>query len=375
MRLLFVLAYYHPYIGGAESVFRQLTAELARRGHAVRVLTTALPGAPAHEELDGVAVTRVATPRRGDRHFFSLLSLPAAAAAARAADVVHTAPYNGALPAFLGARLAGRPVVFTALEVLGRRWATVEPRPLHAAAYRLVEAAVMRLPYDRYAAISRATLADALAAGAPAARSRVIYCGVDPLFRPGPAEGLLRRRMGLPAGAPLFVYFGRPGITKGVEVLLRAMPALLRAVPEAHLALILAREPAAQRARLAAMAAELGGGQTQLLEPLPSRAELARHLRDADCVVVPSLTEGFGLSAAEACALGLPVVATTAGALPEVVGGRHVLVPPGCPQALAEGMARAARGRYDQPGAPRQFSYSLMADAYEELYREVAPCA
>ncbi|MFD0814195.1 glycosyltransferase family 4 protein [Amycolatopsis umgeniensis] len=67
-----------------------------------------------------------------------------------------------------------------------------------------------------------------------------------------------------------------------------------------------------------------------------SDVNLAELLCSAEIVCVPSLFEGFSLPAAEAMACGTPVVATTAGALPEVVGDAGVLVPPGDPGALAD---------------------------------------
>ncbi|MCB4800367.1 glycosyltransferase, partial [Tamlana sp. PT2-4] len=67
--------------------------------------------------------------------------------------------------------------------------------------------------------------------------------------------------------------------------------------------------------------------------------ELAALLGSAEIAAVPSLYEGFSLPAVEAMACGTPLVASRAGAIPEVVGDAGVLVPPGDGEQLAAALA------------------------------------
>ena len=64
--------------------------------------------------------------------------------------------------------------------------------------------------------------------------------------------------------------------------------------------------------------------------------DFARYYAEATMAVIPSLYEGFGMPAGEAMACGVPVISTSGGALPEVVGKAGVLVPPGDSGALEE---------------------------------------
>jgi len=94
---------------------------------------------------------------------------------------------------------------------------------------------------------------------------------------------------------------------------------------------------------------------------------------------VPSLYEGFGLPAAEAMACGTPVISTTGGALPEVVGNAGMLVPPGRADALAvtikqllndeqaqRHMSEAGRKRVEE-----NFNWEQAARKTLEVYQEV----
>ncbi|MCF8110310.1 MAG: glycosyltransferase family 4 protein [Desulfobacteraceae bacterium] len=70
-----------------------------------------------------------------------------------------------------------------------------------------------------------------------------------------------------------------------------------------------------------------------------SYAEFVHQYARATMAVVPSVYEGFGLPAGEAMACAVPVISTTGGALPEVVGDAGVLVPPADPAALEQAVA------------------------------------
>lgn len=77
-----------------------------------------------------------------------------------------------------------------------------------------------------------------------------------------------------------------------------------------------------------------------------SHEEFVRQYARATMAVVPSVYEGFGLPAGEAMACGVPVISTTGGALPEVVGDAGILVPPGDSDALENSILRLL----DNPG-------------------------
>ncbi len=107
--------------------------------------------------------------------------------------------------------------------------------------------------------------------------------------------------------------------------------------------------------------------------------EFVQHYARATVAVVPSVYEGFGLPVGEAMACGVPVISTTGGALPEVVGNAGILVPPADHMALADAMRgilkdsnRAAElGMAGYRRVQAQFTWSRAAEKTVDAYREV----
>lgn len=110
-----------------------------------------------------------------------------------------------------------------------------------------------------------------------------------------------------------------------------------------------------------------------------SDADHADLLAGASVLAYPSLYEGFGHPPFEAMAAGVPVVTTTAGSLPEVIGDAAEFVPPGDDAALADALTRvltdgALRAELVARGRVRAnaFPWSTAIDNFVDLYRHVA---
>jgi len=107
--------------------------------------------------------------------------------------------------------------------------------------------------------------------------------------------------------------------------------------------------------------------------------EFVRQYAMAAMAVVPSVYEGFGLPAGEAMACGVPVISTTGGALPEVVGDAGILVPPAdhlllgeAIKALLDSPERADElGQAGYKRVQDNFTWKRAAEKTVEAYREV----
>jgi len=364
LQVLFVLEYYYPHVGGVETLFQSLVDGLQERGVQCSILTQQFqPDLPAREHAEsGAYIRRIRVP---NRYFFTFIAFFHALGLARKVNVLHTTSYNAALPAFFAGLLFRRPVLITFHEAWGRLWFKLPFQSrIGAWGHYLFEQLLLKLPFRYFIGVSRATSCRLAEEGVSTKRIHTIYNGLDYSAYPGPPEGQ-------PPVAPpnfTYTYFGRIGISKGLDQLLPAAKRLAMAYPESTLQLIVPDEPASMRQWLGATVERLELTAQVTIRSSLSKADLRDVLRASDWVVIPSYSEGFCFAAAEVVAMGIPVVHSGQGALPEVVSGYFAEAEGPDHQSLFRALKKAAEGSWTyRPFRPFPLADSVAA--YQELYQ------
>lgn len=188
-------------------------------------------------------------------------------------------------------------------------------------------------------------------------------------------EGAPRSDVGK-AGAPTIISIGNLRPEKGHETLLRAFVLVRRMVPDARLLIV---GEGSERGSLEALRTQLGlGPEVQLLG---TTEDIWPLLASSHVFALPSIVEQLGISAMEAMAAGLPVVASDVGGVSEIVshGVTGLLVPPRNERALSSGLlellldpgSAEAMGDRAQESV-RDMTMEKMSAEYMALYRRLA---
>lgn len=325
---------YDP-IGGMQNHLASLSRCLDDLGVEQTVLTSRLGGPTGRSPIGRHgSVRRVGLPMRRLRQLWALCAVPYALRPSRRVDLVHAhqgEDVGTLLLAMLAARVHRAPLVVTLHCCVGH---TVAGRSLRAVVLRRVGGAVERAALRRASAVvvlAARTASFVRADGVAPERIRTIPSGFEPrvFAEPfvDPFPEVARPRVG---------YVGRLAPQKRAELVVEAFGRL--------------RQPAA-------LLVVGDGPDRELVDATvaasPVRDRIVRHgfvehervpavLRSLDVLVLPSAYEELGSVLVEALAVGLPVVATNVGGIPEVV--RHevtgLLVEPGDVQGIAEAVDR-----------------------------------
>jgi D-inositol-3-phosphate glycosyltransferase len=204
---------------------------------------------------------------------------------------------------------------------------------------------------------------EVIAGGVPAEK---VYVRGNGFPEPPPPDNRdVRARIGVPSGAPLVLYVGRIAAGKGLEHLAAAA----RALDDIHVAVVGPDD------RHGAAASLNGAERVHVLAPTAS-APFDLY-RAADVFVLPSESESFGMVAAEAAAVGTPVVVTDRCGIAGFFRDGEALVVPHDRRALVDAIERIVRddvlrAQLARGGvkAARRMSWDHVADAQEGIYRD-----
>jgi glycosyltransferase involved in cell wall biosynthesis len=353
LKILHVTQGYAPALGGTEWLIQRISEELVRQfGDEVTVFTTncysaeaffapRLPRMPTGwSELNGVRIRRFPVQSRlsqmlrwvqapahrlrlpGNQYLRAWSGGPiipglTQAIAEHPADIVAASsfPLLHMFAALKGAHASGRPAVLHGGLHPDDPWGFDRPM-----IYQAIRAA------DHYLANTAFEADYVIARGAEPSRVTAIGTGVDTERFDDLTPQAARERLGIEAG-PVVGFIGQLGRHKGVDTLIRAMPAVWKAVPNAQLVLAGARTlytdfmieriqawPAEQRSRV------------KLLLNFPE-ADKPALFRSLDVLAYPTGYESFGIAFLEAWACGLPVIGCRRGAIPWVISaGRDGLL-------------------------------------------------
>jgi glycosyltransferase involved in cell wall biosynthesis len=212
--------------------------------------------------------------------------------------------------------------------------------------------------------------------GIPGSRITVVHDGIDveKIARLPTLD--LHAELWLPHGVPAVVTVGALVGHKGHKHLVEAMPTVLRAMPDAHLVIFGEGELRPELER------QIKGLHVEKHVLLPGfREDVLQLVKSADLFVMSSVTEGLGSTVLDAMAMGLAVVATTAGGIPEAVvdGETGLLVPPGEPEALASailallenGDRRLAMGAAGRIRVAESFGLDRLLEGTLDAYQRV----
>lgn len=401
LRIICPTYWYPQHANDTQATYvHDINRHLVRRGHSVTVVTPGGRSLPHSDLFDGVKLVRfplelppdltygrVAQSRVSLAGRLTRLAIMAryleaqyraimAEARENGADVVHA---HWAIPTGPAAIVAARRLHVPSVITMHGGDVYVNPEQGYDFPTRWYVRPILRWTLRQAGALTAITedcRQHALRAGAPPERIRLVFNGTD-LRRFSPGDNGDRRD---PRFGPHMIFACRQLFPrKGIRFLLEAGAQLKPHFPD--LKIVVAGD-GFERPELVRLAIELGiASDVTFLGWVPN-TELPRYYRAAAVSVIPSLEEGFGIPAAEAMGCEVPVVASDAGGLPEVVedGVTGLVVPRGDASALAGAIAslladpqlQRRMGQAGRERALRLFDWDRTAQQFEELYREIA---
>lgn len=372
MKIAIVLPHFYPYVGGGEKMFYDLAKGLQDAGHEVKVVARNVGEEYLGEKkVEGLSIKYCPWKSMFGHPFPKKADIEPVI---EWCDLVHTSIFTTSPIVSQIARKYHKKSVLTIYEARGKKWYWAD-NFVRATAFWLVEQFTCRQKFDCYHAISDATKIDVEHYCKRKNVKRVYLANemkadiVNPNFN-------MRSYFKVSEDSYVFLYYGRPGKTKGVYVYENAIRILKQRnqIPDnVKFCFLLGKEPEDLRAKFIEDVKKDGLESVVSIQMSVARPDLAACIKQANCVVVPSLTEGFGFSALEACQMGTNLIYSDGGSLPEVAFGNCKAFKNRDSEDLAnklEAVILNKENAFDQI-PEKTFTYDEMIGGIIKLYEEI----
>ena len=374
MKVCCVIPHFYPHVGGGEQGALQLIEEMVKRNVDVRVITSNSGGVNGHQNYKGIDIYYYNWKMLFGHPIVNKKDLEEHI---KWADLVHAFVYSPVRKSCSLARKYNKPSLVTVHEVLGKRWFDIEKNYLKALAFKMYEKYIVTTKCDYFHTFSNATKKD-LEKANKKAKIRNIYCIVDEIKnKPEANKNKYYEYFNITDKDKVFLNYGRPGKTKGVFIYLEAIRELVESLNKEELknvkfCFIMAKDPMPEREKFINKVKKYNLEDYVIVKESVSREDLENYIVCTDYVVVPSITEGFGLSAIEACNFGKKLIHSSGGSLPEVTFGNVIQFENKNSEDLKEKLEKIIKNEIEFENKPRKdFSKETITNQMLNLYDEL----
>lgn len=371
MKILFILELFQPHVGWVEILFDNLIKWLISEWNSVTVLTSKFKkDLPSYEKIsDKLEIYRVGH----NRYDFMFHCIAKWIKLAKKSDIIHTTTYNAAIPASLIASISHKKIVLTVHEIFWKlRYRFMWWKWFF---FKLYENLIFKFHFDKFICVSNYTK-----------NSLRVYCGISDsklttvynwldydhrntkTFKQEDTNEIIEKYN--LKDHYTWLFFWRPGISKWLEYFIKAIPDIIKEIPNFKAILIVSESnnnPAKKEKKLIE---KLKIKDHIIRIPWVKYKELWNHILASNFVVVPSLVEGFWFSAAETCTLNQNLIVTNTASLPEVVSWKVNFVEPSNAEDIATKVLDFYHGKY-QTIETKKFLRSDNVDETLYVYRDV----
>lgn len=372
--ILFLLDYYSPHKWWIENVFEHLINWLLDKWYKITLITSRFQNElKPYEKVWNLTIYRIWKWRKW---FFFKWFMKACGILRKNKNIkiIHSSSYTSAIPASILAELFHKKSVVTIHEIFGKLWKELKPR-YSRRIFELFERLMIKFPHDIYHCVSLYTLNSLRVKwGISDKKLHLIYNWVDNDFwnmkNVKKSEIDEWKNKYWWDNSYLISYYGHAGKTKWIDLLVDAIPQILKENPDTKLLfnIIPSKRSRYIVERINTISKQLWAeNRIQIFRGF-SKEDLRIFVACADVIIAPSLAEWFGSVHSEACAMWKNLITSNLAAIPEVVSRNVILMSPPTAEWICKSIQKIREWNFEKI-PEKNFNWNTMVSKVEQLYK------